>query len=73
MLQRLDFEIPPAEKCVRLKMDHFCFEVTPITRNKFKLRSLLNMEPKVPYVPQFVINFFARKVLKKKELNKNKK
>ena len=62
MLKRLEFEIPPPEKSVRLKMDHFCFEVTPITRTKFRLRALLNLEPKVSYVPQFVLNFFARKV-----------
>lgn len=62
MLERLEFDIPPAEKTVRLKLDHFCFEITPITRDRFKLRSLLNMEPKVAYVPQFVLNFFTRKV-----------
>ena len=68
MLQRVDLDIPPEEKLVRLKMDHFCFEVTPITQNKFKLRSLLNVDPKVAYIPQFVINFFGRKVKFLKEI-----
>lgn len=64
LLQRIEFDIPSNEKAVRLKMDHFCFEITPINRNKFKLRSLMNIEPKVAYIPHFVINFFARKVNK---------
>ncbi len=62
MQQRLDFEIPTIGNADRLKMDHFCFEMKPISKNKFRLRSLLNIEPKVAFLPQFVLNFFTRKV-----------
>jgi hypothetical protein len=37
-------------------------EMVPINEKKFKMLAIANINPKVKYLPNWVLNFFARKV-----------
>lgn len=43
-------------------MKFFFAEIKPINRNLTKFKALCNIDPKVNFLPGWVINFFVRKV-----------
>jgi hypothetical protein len=58
-----NINIPKEGKLVRLEINYYVFELTPITPTKCKLRIITNVNPKLKFIPKTIISFVARKVL----------
>ena len=54
-------EIEENPKVVRLDLKTCGMEITPQTRNKFKVRVISSCDPKIAYIPDFILNFCIRK------------
>lgn len=42
-------------------------EIRPITREKFETRIISSCDPRIEYIPDFIVNFCARKVKEKRQ------
>ena len=52
----------PQTKSVRFDINYFFFEITPKSKDKLTLRAVLNVDPKMKFIPKWVMNFFVRKI-----------
>eukprot|EP00828_Plagiopyla_frontata_P004866 TRINITY_DN11861_c0_g1_i1.p4 TRINITY_DN11861_c0_g1~~TRINITY_DN11861_c0_g1_i1.p4 ORF type:complete len:125 (-),score=29.69 TRINITY_DN11861_c0_g1_i1:870-1244(-) len=47
---------------VNINIKEFCFELKPINKNKTNFECVCTMDPQMPYIPDFIINFSIRKL-----------
>jgi hypothetical protein len=58
-----DYEVPlpPNRSNVLLAMNVACFEFMPMGPEKVRLRAIVNVDPKIGWVPNSILNFILRK------------
>lgn len=62
-LQDQEINIPESGKMVRVDLNYFSMQITPLSLTDFKVTLISNMNPKLKIIPYSIINFFARKVI----------
>ncbi|KRX08843.1 hypothetical protein PPERSA_08947 [Pseudocohnilembus persalinus] len=60
--QRLDLNLEINKKNVAFDMKFMYFQIKPIGRDKSVLNAICNVDPNVRFLPQWLINFFIRKI-----------
>jgi len=59
-----ELDIPLKSKVTRMELDFMAMEVIPIARDKVHVKILQKMDPKIKYLPNSILNWTAKKVLK---------
>ena len=60
-MKKLGIQIPN-NKNVKVDIKYFFCELTPLTRDKVLFKAIVNVDPKVNFIPAWVLNFFIKKI-----------
>jgi len=52
----------PESKNVRMEINYFFCEIKPLSHNRLIFKAICNIDPKIDFLPGWVLNFFIRKI-----------